>query len=96
MSFINAPSGSLLRSVYEPCCATFPSGERTMMLSERLMVERRWAMEMVVLLPFRRAARAALTRVSDSASRADVARGEMVLTWWRDGAREAVVEGGMQ
>ena len=43
------------------------------MLSERLMVERRWAMEMVVLLPLRRAPRAWLTRVSDSASRADVA-----------------------
>lgn len=38
------------------------------------MVERRWAMLMVVLLPLRRAARALLTRVSDSASRADVAR----------------------
>lgn len=46
-----------------------------MTLSERLMVERRWAMEMVVLLPLRRAERAALTRVSDSASRADVAVG---------------------
>lgn len=46
-----------------------------MMLSERLMVDRRWAMEMVVLLPLRRAARAWLTRVSDSASRADVAEG---------------------
>ena len=44
-----------------------------MTLSERLMVESRWAMEIVVLLPFRRAARAWLTNVSDSASRADVA-----------------------
>ena len=44
-----------------------------MILSERLMVERRWAMEMVVLLPLRSAPRAWLTRVSDSASRADVA-----------------------
>lgn len=44
-----------------------------MMLSERLMVERRWAMEMVVLLPLRSSPRAWLTRVSDSASRADVA-----------------------
>jgi hypothetical protein len=44
-----------------------------MMVSERLIVERRWAMEMVVLLPLRRAVRAELTRVSDSASRADVA-----------------------
>ena len=44
-----------------------------MMLSERLMVERRWAMEMVVLLALRSAPRAWLTRVSDSASRADVA-----------------------
>ena len=43
------------------------------MLSERLMVERRWAMEMVVLLPLRSAPMAWLTRVSDSASRADVA-----------------------
>ena len=43
------------------------------MLSERLIVERRWAMEMVVLLPLRSAPRAWLTRVSDSASRADVA-----------------------
>lgn len=37
------------------------------------MVERRWAIEMVVLLPFSRAARAELTSVSDSASRAEVA-----------------------
>lgn len=37
------------------------------------MVERRWAMLMVVLFPARRAPRALLTRVSDSASRADVA-----------------------
>lgn len=44
-----------------------------MMVSERLIVERRWAMLMVVLLPLRRAVRALLTRVSDSASRADVA-----------------------
>ena len=42
--------------------------------SERLMVERRWAMEIVVLLPRSRAARAELTRVSDSASSAEVAR----------------------
>ena len=50
-----------------------------MTLSERLMVERRWAMEMVVLLPLRRAARAWLTRVSDSASKADVARMTLVF-----------------
>ena len=56
-----------------PCSATVPSEESTMMRSERLIVERRWAMEMVVLLPLRRAARAELTRVSDSASRAEVA-----------------------
>lgn len=43
------------------------------MVSERLMVERRWAIEMVVLFPLRRDDRAELTRVSDSASRADVA-----------------------
>ena len=49
-----------------------------MMRSERLMVERRWAMEMVVLLPLSRAVRAELTSVSDSASRADVA------VWTRD------------
>lgn len=51
-----------------------------MMLSERLMVERRWAMEMVVLFPCRRDESAELTRVSDSASRADVAR-----SWKRGG-----------
>lgn len=50
-----------------------------MTLSERLMVERRWAMEMVVLLPLRRAPRAALTRVSDSASRAEVAVGGLLV-----------------
>ena len=50
-----------------------PSEDRTMMLSERLMVERRWAMEMVVLLPLSSALSAWLTSVSDSASRADVA-----------------------
>lgn len=44
-----------------------------MMVSERLMVERRWAMLMVVLFPLRRAASALLTSVSDSASRAEVA-----------------------
>lgn len=43
------------------------------MVSERLIVESRWAILMVVLLPFSRAARALLTRVSDSASRAEVA-----------------------
>ena len=44
------------------------------MVSERLMVERRCAMEMVVLLlPFKSAERAELTSVSDSASKADVA-----------------------
>lgn len=43
------------------------------MVSERLMVERRWAIEMVVLLPFKSAERAELTSVSDSASKADVA-----------------------
>ena len=36
-------------------------------------MESRCAIEMVVLLPLRRAERAELTRVSDSASRADVA-----------------------
>lgn len=46
-----------------------------MILSERLMVERRWAIEMVVLLPLSSAPSAWLTRVSDSASRADVAGG---------------------
>jgi len=56
-----------------PCSATFPSDDNTMIRSERLMVERRCAMEIVVLLPLRSAARAELTRVSDSASRADVA-----------------------
>lgn len=44
------------------------------MLSERLMVDRRCAMEIVVLFPFNRDDSAELTRVSDSASRADVAR----------------------
>ena len=44
-----------------------------MMRSERLMVERRCAIEMVVLLPFSSAARAELTSVSDSASSAEVA-----------------------
>lgn len=44
-----------------------------MMLSERLMVDRRWAMEIVVLFPFNRDDNAELTRVSDSASRAEVA-----------------------
>lgn len=37
------------------------------------MVERRWAIEMVVLLPFNRATRAEFTSVSDSASSAEVA-----------------------
>ncbi len=55
-----------------------------MTLSERLMVERRWAMEMVVLLPRRRAARAWLTRVSDSASRADVAGWLLVKVMLRE------------
>lgn len=49
-----------------------------MMRSERLMVERRCAMEIVVLFPFRRAARAEFTRVSDSASSAEVAVGRWV------------------
>ena len=61
------------------------------MLSERLMVERRWAMEMVVLLPLRRALRAWLTRVSDSASRAEVAVSSgqyMVRVEAREGGKE--------
>ena len=46
-------------------------------------------MEMVVLLPRRRAASAALTRVSDSASRADVAGGvRLVFTDWRESLGE--------
>lgn len=44
-----------------------------MMVSERFMVERRCAIEIVVLLPRKSAERAELTRVSDSASKADVA-----------------------
>lgn len=59
-----------------------------MMVSERLMVERRCAMEMVVLLlPFRSAERAELTSVSDSASKADVAidKDSADLTWSRKG-----------
>lgn len=60
-----------------------------MMVSERLIVERRCAMEMVVLLPFKSAERAELTRVSDSASKADVAVDErfsrlnLELKMWR-------------
>ncbi len=61
-----------------PCSATLPSEERTMMRSERLMVDRRWAIEMVVLLPLSNAVRAELTRVSDSASSAEVAVWEML------------------
>lgn len=45
-----------------------------MIVSARLIVDRRCAMEIVVLLPRRRFARAELTRVSDSASKADVAK----------------------
>ena len=36
-------------------------------------MDRRWAIEMVVLFPLRRADSAELTKVSDSASKADVA-----------------------
>lgn len=43
------------------------------MLSERLIVERRCAMEIVVLFPLIKDDSAELTSVSDSASRADVA-----------------------
>ena len=43
------------------------------MLSERLIVERRCAMEIVVLFPLIKDDNAELTSVSDSASRADVA-----------------------
>lgn len=74
MSLVKAPLGSLLSSLYGPCSATLPSADRTIIVSARLMVDSRWAMEMVVLLPRRRLARAELTRVSDSASKADVAR----------------------
>jgi hypothetical protein len=44
------------------------------------MVLRRWAMEMVVCLDFISVARAALTKVSDSASRADVASSRMRMS----------------
>jgi len=51
-----------------------------MMRSERLIVESLWAMEIVVLWPLSKAARAELTRVSDSASRADVASSRIKIS----------------
>ena len=50
------------------------------MVSDRLIVDKRWAMLIVVLLPRRRAANALLTSVSDSASRADVASSRMRMS----------------
>lgn len=61
------------------------------MRSERLMVERRWAMEMVVLLPRSRAASAELTRVSDSASRAEVASSRMRMSGFLTKARAMAI-----
>lgn len=57
------------------------------MVSERLMVERRWAIDMVVLFPRRRAVRAELTSVSDSASRAEVASSRMRISGFLTRAR---------
>lgn len=51
------------------------------------MVERRWAIEMVVLLPRSRAANAELTSVSDSASRAEVASSRMRMSGFLTSAR---------
>lgn len=56
-------------------------------MSERLIVESRWAMLIVVLFPRRRAARALLTRVSDSASRAEVASSRMRMSGFLTSAR---------
>lgn len=80
ISLVNAPFGFLLSSLYGPCSATCPLEESTMMVSERFMVERRCAIEMVVLLPRKSAERAELTRVSDSASKAEVAIDERLST----------------
>ncbi len=55
------------------------------------MVDRRWAMEMVVLFPRKRAARAELTRVSDSASRAEVASSRMRMSGFLTSARAMAI-----
>lgn len=61
------------------------------MMSERLIVDSRWAMLMVVLLPRRRAPRALLTRVSDSASRAEVASSRMRMSGFFTRARAIAI-----
>lgn len=73
MSFENAPFGLADSSLKVPCSATRPSDERTMRRSDRLMVDSRCAIEIVVLFPRNNAASAEFTSVSDSASRAEVA-----------------------
>ena len=52
-----------------------------MIWSERLIVLSLWAIDIVVLFPRRRAARALFTRVSDSASSADVAAALLVVSF---------------
>lgn len=70
MSLLKAPSGLDVSSWYVPSSATWPSELMQMMRSARLMVDRRWAMLIVVRRSSRSLPRAWLTRVSDSASRA--------------------------
>lgn len=50
------------------------------MLSDLLIVESRWAILIVVLFPRRRAVSALFTKVSDSASRAEVASSRIKMS----------------
>jgi hypothetical protein len=87
MSLLNAPVGLLVSSSYVPSSANCPSELMQMMRSERLMVERRCAMLMVVLFSNRSLLSAWLTRVSDSASRALVASSRMRMSGFFISAR---------
>lgn len=62
-----------------------------MMVSERLIVDSLWAMLMVVLFPRSKAESALLTRVSDSASRADVASSKIRMSGFLMRARAMAI-----
>lgn len=87
ISFLNAPSLFWLSSLNVPVSATLPSFPMHMIVSERWIVDRRWAIDIVVLLPSSKEDKAWLTSVSDSASRALVASSRIRMSGFLRSAR---------
>lgn len=91
MSLLNAPLRLLVNSSYVPSSASFPSALIHNIRSDLLMVDRRCAMLMVVLLSRRSLLNAWLTSVSDSASRALVASSRMRISGFLIRARAMAI-----